>query len=98
MRVRISYSVELEHVPSECERMLYEAAGDLQEMVAEVSDLCALVHKKDVNPAIVGEIFDSIRKKLAVVDAIIADNELIMKGYFGASKSNKEVASDVEEG
>ena len=62
MRVRISYSVELEHVPAECERMLYDAAGDLQEMVAEVSDLCAMVHKKDVNPSIIGEIFESIRK------------------------------------
>ena len=48
MRVRISYSVELEHVPAECERMLYNAAAELHELTSEVSDLCALVHKKDV--------------------------------------------------
>jgi hypothetical protein len=97
MRVRISYSVELEHVPSECERMLYDAAGDLQEMVAEVSDLCAMVHKKDVNPAIIGEIFESIRKKLAAVDAAMADSDLIMKGYYGAVHPAKEI-QHVEEG
>ena len=98
MRVRISYSVDLKEVPSECERMLYDAAGDLQEASADVSDLCALVHKKDVNPAIVAEMFDSIRKKLAVVDAVMADNDLIMKGYFGALESSKEVVPDAEEG
>ena len=98
MRVRISYSVELEHVPTECERMLYNAAAELQELCTDVSDICSLVHKKDVNPSITSELFDTARKKLANIDAVLADNHLIMQGYYGAMEANKEVPEDVEEG
>ena len=98
MRVRISYSVELEHVPTECERMLYNAAAELHELCADVSDICSLVHKKDVNPSITSEVFDAARKKLAQIDAVLADNHLIMQGYYGAMEANKEDPEDVEEG
>ncbi len=98
MRVRISYSVELEHVPTECERMLYDAAAELHELTSEVSDLCALVHKKDLNASVMTEVFDAARKKLAQVDAVLADNHLIMQGYYGAMEVNKEAPENVEEG
>ncbi len=98
MRVRISYSVELEHVPAECERMLYNASAELHELTSEVSDLCALVHKKDVNPSVMTEVFDAARKKLARIDAILADNQLIMQGYHGAMDPSDEEQHDAEEG
>ena len=98
MRVRISYSVELEHVPAECERMLYNAAAELQELCTDVSDICSLVHKKDVNPSVTSEVFESARKKLAQIDAVLADNHLIMQGYYGALESSKEGPENVEEG
>ena len=98
MRVRISYSVELDHVPTECERMLYDAAAELQELCADVSDICSLVHKKDVNPSITSELFYTARKKLANIDAVLADNHLIMQGYYGAMEAKKEAPEDVKEG
>ena len=39
MRVRISYSVELEDVPLECARMLHDSMEKIESIREEISDL-----------------------------------------------------------
>lgn len=97
MRVRISYSVELEDVPSECARMLQDSLPQIDEVQSELE---SLIDNLDSNEAIGWQIksrIDSCRQRLAKLDAILADNDMILEGYFKAIEV-KEEPSDVSQG
>lgn len=96
MRVRISYSVELEDVPAECSRMLQEAA----DLVAQVNEeIDSLVDQLNSGKAVAWRVKDYIdhsRKKLAKVDAVLADNVMILEGFFRSQEPQQEENSDVD--
>lgn len=97
MRVRISYSVELEDVPEECSRMLQETASKVNEVYEEIE---SLVDQLNSGSAVAWRTKDYItrcRKKLAQVDAALGDNEMILEGYYQA-KEPQGVEPDVDEG
>ena len=102
MRVRISYSVELDDVPSECARMLEEAKQHVDEVTATLE---SLIDQLEDGRAIGWQVksrIDSCRQELAKFDAILADNEMILQGYFGAKEQQTQPqqpeVSDVSEG
>ena len=96
MRVRISYSVDLDDVPSECARMLAETLEKLAEIQAGVE---TLIDQLDDNRAVDWQVKSSIkscRENLAKIDSKLADNDMILEGYFSAkqSKETEDVASE----
>ena len=99
MRVRISYSVDLDDVPSECARMLAETLEKLAEVQSSVE---TLIDQLDVNRAIDWQIKSNIkscRENLAKIDSKLADNDLILEGYYAAKepvelKETEDVASE----
>ena len=96
MRVRISYSVDLDDVPSECARMLAETLEKLAEIQAGVE---TLIDQLDDNRAVDWQVKSNIkscRENLAKIDSKLADNDLILEGYFSAKqpKETEDVASE----
>jgi len=97
MRVRISYSVELDDVPSECARMLEETLQHVNEAHREIESLVdQLASKKAIGWQVKNKI-DACRRQLAKIDNVLIDNEAILEGYFSALEAEEEV-SDVSEG
>ena len=97
MRVRISYSVDLDDVPKECGRMLQESLEHAVEVHREIE---ALIDCMDDTQAASWQIklqIDHARKRLAKLDAILADNDSILEGYYNA-KESKEVEDVASEG
>ena len=97
MRVRISYSVDLDDVPSECARMLAETLEKLAEIQAGVE---TLIDQLDDNRAVDWQVKSNIkscRENLAKIDSKLADNDLILEGYY-AAKQPKETEDVVSEG
>lgn len=90
MRVRISYSVELEEVPEECRRMLTMSSALLQDIENEIDNLIASIDLGEANPEFSLQRFDSWRKKLAKIDFVLADNQAILQGYFTAKNPSEE--------
>jgi chromosome segregation ATPase len=95
MRVRISYSVDLEDVPAECARMLHDSIEHIEEVREEISDLVRQLDDDKAQLWIVKDRIDSCRQKLAKLDVALADNEMILEGYFNAKEPEVE---DVSEG
>jgi len=96
MRVRISYSVDLDNVPKECARMLEESLEHINQVHKEIE---SLVDKMEDTDAIGWQIKDQIdrcRQKLAKLDMILADNDMILEGYYEAKKPKEyeDVASE----
>ena len=102
MRVRISYSVDLDDVPSECARMLEEARQHIDEVTATLENLIDQLEDGRAIGWQVKSRIDSCRQELAKFDAILADNEMILQGYFGAKEQQEQPqqpeVSNVSEG
>jgi hypothetical protein len=95
MRVRISYSVDLDDVPNECARMLEDSIqhlSDTQEEMERLVDI--LVDDRGIGWQ-VNERLDKCRQKLAQLDTVLADNRMILEGYY-AAKEPEEENSNVE--
>lgn len=95
MRVRISYSVDLEDVPGECARMLHDALEQIEEAREEIGDLVRQLDDDKAQLWIVKDKIDNCRKNLAKLDLVLADNDMILEGYFKAKEPEVE---DVSEG
>ena len=102
MRVRISYSVDLDDVPSECARMLQEAKQHIDEVTVTLENLIDQLEDGRAIGWQVKSRIDSCRQELAKFDAILADNEMILQGYFGAKEKQAQPkqpeVDDVSEG
>ena len=95
MRVRISYSVDLEDVPIECARMLHDSIEYIEEVREEISTLVRQLDDNKAQAWVARDSIDSCRKKLAKLDSVLADNDMILEGYFKAKEPEVE---DVSEG
>ena len=97
MRVRISYAVDLEDVPSECARMLHDSMEQIEEIREEIQELVKQLDDNKAQAWLVKDKLNRCRQKLAKLDLILADNDMILEGYFSAREPQEEV-SDVSEG
>jgi len=95
MRVRISYSVDLEDVPSECARMLHDSMENIEEVREEISELIKQLDDDKAQAWLVKDKIERCRKKLAKLDSVLIDNSAILEGYFTAQEPEVE---DVSEG
>lgn len=96
MRVRISYSVDLDEVPNECARMLHDSMEQIEEIREEVDTLVKQLDEDKAQAWLVKDKLNRCREKLAKLDSILADNDMILEGYFSAK--NPQEAEDVSEG
>ena len=96
MRVRISYSVDLEEVPKECSRMLQEAADRARETSEEIESLSDQLYAGNFVPWIAKDRIRKCRETLAKIDLILSDNDMIIEGYGQAIQPEGE--EDVSEG
>ena len=94
MRVRISYSVDLEDVPAECARMLHDSIKHVEEVQEEISSLVNQLNGAKAEAWIIKDRIDRCRKQLAKLDFILADNDMILEGYFSAKEPEVEDASE----
>ena len=95
MRVRISYSVDLDDVPSVCAGMLHDSLEHVEEIREEISELIKQLDDDKAQAWLAKDKIERCREKLAKLDAILADNDMILEGYF---KAKEPEAEDVSEG
>ena len=95
MRVRISYTVDLDDVPAECARMLHDSMEHIEEVREEISELIKQLDDNKAQDWLVKDKINRCREKLAKLDAILSDNDMILTGYFSAQDTEVE---DVSEG
>jgi chromosome segregation ATPase len=95
MRVRISYSVDLDDVPSECARMLHDSMEYIVEVEEEINSLVKQLDDDKAQLWLCKDKIERCRENLAKLDAVLADNDLILEGYFSAKEPEVE---DVSEG
>ena len=98
MRVRISYSVDLEDVPDECAEKLQKSLLQINEVHAEIEDLIDQLGTRQCEFWIVKRKIARCRENLAKLDNVLADNELILEGYYSTKNSNQEVEDVSSEG
>ena len=97
MRVRISYSVELEEVPQEIVRLLDDGCEELHQLKERLIELCNEIENKTTNAHRSKQQFSELRASLAKLDYCLADSELILSGYYSAINDPEE-EDDVSEG
>ena len=95
MRVRISYSVDLDDVPAECARMLHDSLEHIEEIKEKVASIANEIDDDKVQAWLIKDKIERCRNKLAKLDSILADNDMILEGYFKAKEPEVE---DVSEG
>ena len=86
MRVRISYSVNLNEVPDEAGRMLEELAADLQHVVDLIDELSRDVYQRSVDKETSLETIEKCRSILVSSDMRLADTGMILTGYHDAQE------------
>jgi endonuclease III len=90
MRVKISYTVELEEVEKEVAEIMAKAAEKLDHAYHEISGLQALMDTQtgDVEQSI--QSIDFVRKQMMKADQVLDDCHLILQGYKQALKQLEE--------
>ena len=97
MRVRISYSVDLDDVPNECSRMLTETLNKLGDVHRDIESLIDQLDNETGIDWQVKHKLNLCRENLAKIDSVLADNSMILEGYY-SSKNPKEEEDVVSEG
>ena len=98
MRVRISYSVELEHVPQEVIRLLDESLNKICMARDMVETLMYEIENDAISPDRSKTTYKQIREELAKIDYELADSDSILQGYHSAVKEPEQEKDSVSEG
>ena len=94
MRVRISYSVDLEDVQKECCRMMTSAIEELCQIEKDIKNLVEHIQSNYMDSSRCKQYLSSYRQKLAKIDSVLADSDMILEGYYNAQErqdSDKEL-------
>ena len=91
MRVRISYSVELEEVPGEYSRILEEAAKKLSKALSLVHN----IQNGSTPQEQVLKDIEAVRILLGETDFKMSDVGMILSGYYDACKQLEESKIEV---
>ena len=98
MRVRISYSVDLEGVPDECARMLQDSLEHVGEIHSQIEELIDQLDKDQCVGWVAKHKIAACRERLGKLDVILADNDMILEGYFTAKQPKEEVKDVSDQG
>ena len=98
MRVRISYSVDLDDVPDECAERLQKSLLQINEVHMEIEDLIDQLGTRQCEDWIVKRKIAKCRENLGKLDSALADNEMILEGYYSTKNPEQEVEDVSSEG
>jgi|TARA_R100000081_G_C4703827_1_gene109079 hypothetical protein len=98
MRVRISYSVEIEEVPREVVRLLNDTGTDLINLKHKLQLLINEIDNKTTNADRAKSEIAELREELAKIDYCLADSDSILQGYYATTNGSKEEGDDASEG
>ena len=98
MRVRISYAVDLEDVPTECSRMLQDSLDSIVEVQRDIESLVDKIAISQIDEWQIKTSIEKCRTKLAKIDSVLSDNSAILEGYYAAKKTGEEDENVVSEG
>jgi hypothetical protein len=93
-RVNISYSVELDELDIEVQRLLKAALVEIQYVVGE----CNAVDQSSPLTVNNCEIIDKIRQKMAKADIILNDTTNIINGYLNYKSSKQAPHTEIDDG
>ncbi len=98
MRVKISYTVEMEEVEKEVAEIMARAAEDLDHAYHEIVGLQNLMETQtgDLNRNL--ESIDFVRRKMMKADQVLDDCHSILQGYRHALKQMEEQENETETG
>ena len=98
MRVKISYTVEMEEVEKEVAEIMAKAAEDLDHAYHEIAGLQNLMETQtgDLNKNL--ESIDFIRRKMMKADQVLDDCHSILQGYRHALRQMEEQENETETG
>ena len=94
MRVRISYSVELEEVPQQSAEILSEAHHSLIHLSGLMRDLSIDISRGAIDKETILKVVEATRSALGTVDTQLGDAGMIMSGYHDAKKQILEEISN----
>jgi hypothetical protein len=77
-RVNISYSVELDELNFEVQRLILKGLRDIQELIKD----CNNIDQEDVLVLKNSETIDEVRRTMARADLVLADAANIINGYL----------------
>lgn len=82
MRVRISYSVDIDNVPHETCELLRKKAIEMEAVLNSLEDAAHSLDTKDPDLGIACNTIDKIRQKLADIDFALSDCHGILSGLI----------------
>ena len=98
MRVKITYTVELEEVESEVSEIMCRAASDLDFVYQEITKIQEDLDTKTGNLEKNVEKINSMRKKMFSADQILNDCETILEGLANVRKQLEEKKNEIQDG
>lgn len=98
MRVKITYTVELEEVESEVSEIMSRAADNLDFAYQEVIKIQTELDSKEEGLDAKILRIDELRKKMAQADQILEDCHMILIGLRSAKKQIQEQENEVQVG
>jgi len=94
MRVNIAYSVELDDVPLEVEKLMSDALERINDFTESYTAIESLLQENNPDSAILS--LKTFRRDLFKVDQRLSDCQSVLEGYL-ATKYAKEQEAPVEE-
>jgi len=91
MKVKLTYSVELEKVKQKICEILDESSQSLESQVILMRQIVEMLPRDDVNETASLGLMDSIRRSLAEIDQSLVETSAILYGYNEAMKNPSSV-------
>ena len=86
MDVRISYGINIDKVPEKVHELLNNASGDVSKLLETFDLILQLMEMDKENMEMAYKLLDQLRVKLASIDRVANDSQMILKGYLEATK------------
>jgi hypothetical protein len=91
MRVRISYGVEIEDVPSKVQDLLWDSIESLEKSISGLKKVCEDLDDPEKNASRILESVDDARQSLSKIDLTISDCQSIVGGLANYYNGEEDV-------
>ena len=98
MRVKITYTVELDEVEQEVSEIMSRASNDLDFCYQEITRLQLDLDTKTGNIEDHASMLDKIRIKMAKADQVLDDCQSIITGLIKTRKQLEEQENEIQDG
>ena len=95
MKVKVTYTVDLEDIPREADLLLDRVHASLDDLFIDLKKLG--VTQSPGSELTAAQEIDDLRRKLYGVDTLLADTEAILRGYVATVNNQKSPPEPGEE-